>query len=144
MSDCIFCDIIAGREPASIVYEDEDVIAFLDIFPINRGHTLVVPKQHAARLADLDDDAAAGMMTGAKRVAQALYRSGVFCQGVNITLADGEAAGQEIPHVHLHVFPRFRGDGFHCMRAGGIRHAPRAQLEEVAAQIRKALTPQSE
>ena len=139
MNECIFCDIIAGREPASIVYEDDDVIAFLDIFPINPGHTLVVPKQHAARLADLDAKAAGNMMVAAQRVAQALYRSRVFCLGVNLTLADGEAAGQEIPHVHLHVFPRFKGDGFRCMRAGGIRHAPREALEEVAAMIRDAM-----
>jgi diadenosine tetraphosphate (Ap4A) HIT family hydrolase len=139
MSDCIFCAIIAGQEPASIVYEDDDILAFLDIFPINAGHTLVVPKRHAARLADLDDATAAKMIVAANRVAQALYRSGLFCQGINLTLADGAAAGQEVPHVHLHVVPRFRGDGFHCMRAGGIRAASRQELEETAARLREAM-----
>ncbi len=139
MSICIFCDIIAGRAPASIVYEDDQVIAFMDIFPINPGHTLVVSKRHAARLSQLDADTAAHMMTVAQRIAQAIYQSPIRAEGINLTLADGRAAGQEVPHVHLHVIPRYRGDGFHCTRSGGLRQPPRQQLDETAAQIRQAL-----
>ncbi len=139
MSICIFCDIIAGRAPASIVYEDDQVIAFMDIFPINPGHTLVVPKRHASRLSQLDADTAAHMMAVAQRIAQAIYQSPIRAEGINLTLADGRAAGQEVPHVHLHVIPRYRGDGFHCTRSGGLRQPPRQQLDETAAQIRQAL-----
>ena len=139
MSICIFCDIIAGRAPASIVYEDDQVIAFMDIFPINSGHTLVVPKRHASRLSQLDADTAAHMMVVAQRIAQAIYQSPIRAEGINLTLADGRAAGQEVPHAHLHVIPRYRGDGFHCTRSGGLRQPPRQQLDETAAQIRQAL-----
>jgi len=139
MSDCIFCEIIAHRAPASIIYEDDVVIVFLDIFPITPGHTLVVPKLHVARLAELDDAIAAHMMVVAQDVAAAIYRSPVRAEGVNLFLADGAAAGQEVPHVHLHVIPRYQGDGFHCTRAGGIRQASRDQLEEKASMLRKAL-----
>ena len=139
MSACIFCDIVARRAPASIVYEDDVVIAFMDLFPINPGHTLVVPKQHFAHATELDDAIAARMMAVARDISAAIYRSPVRSEGVNITLADGAAAGQEVPHAHLHVIPRFRGDGFHCTRAGGLRQASRDQLEEKAEILRKAL-----
>ncbi len=139
MSTCIFCDIIARKAPASIVYEDDVVIAFMDLFPINPGHTLVVPRQHFARITDLDDATAARMMAVARNIAAAIYRSPVRAEGVNLMLADGRAAGQDVPHAHLHVIPRFSGDGFHCTRAGGLRQASRAQLAEKAALLKKAL-----
>lgn len=139
MSSCIFCDIIARKAPASIVYEDDVVIAFMDLFPINPGHTLVVPKQHFVRVTELDDITAARMMTVARDIAAAIYRSSVQAEGVNLTLADGRAAGQEVPHAHLHVIPRFRGDGFRCTRSGGLRQASRAQLAEKADLLKKAL-----
>jgi histidine triad (HIT) family protein len=139
MSACIFCDIVAKKAPASIVYEDDVIIAFMDLFPINPGHTLVVPKQHFARVTDVDDATAARMMAVARDIAAAIYRSPIRAEGVNLTLADGAAAGQEVPHAHLHVIPRFRGDGFRCTRAGGLRQASRAQLEEKATLLRKAM-----
>jgi histidine triad (HIT) family protein len=139
MSACIFCDIAAKKAPASIVYEDDVVVAFMDLFPINPGHTLVVPKQHFARVTDVDDATAARMMAVARDIAAAIYRSPIRAEGVNLTLADGAAAGQEVPHAHLHVIPRFRGDGFRCTRAGGLRQASRAQLEEKAILLRKAM-----
>ena len=139
MSACIFCDIVAKKAPASIVYEDDVVVAFMDLFPINPGHTLVVPKQHFARVTDVDDATAARMMAVARDIAAAIYRSPIRAEGVNLTLADGAAAGQEVPHAHLHVIPRFRGDGFRCTRAGGLRQASRAQLEEKATLLRKAM-----
>ena len=139
MSACIFCDIAAKKAPASIVYEDDVVVAFMDLFPINPGHTLVVPKQHFARVTDVDDATAARMMAVARDIAAAIYRSPIRAEGVNLTLADGAAAGQEVPHAHLHVIPRFRGDGFRCTRAGGLRQASRAQLEEKATLLRKAM-----
>ena len=83
----------------------------MDIFPVNPGHVLVIPTSHSAFLAELDPEAGAELFRVAQRVAAALRRSDPRCEGVNLFLADGEAAGQEIFHVHLHVIPRQRGDG---------------------------------
>ena len=112
MSDCIFCRILAGELPASFVYRDERCAAFMDIRPVNVGHLLVVPVRHAAYLGEIDGNTAADLMRVGHAAAAALRASGLPCEGVNFFLADGEAAMQEIFHVHLHVFPRFRGDGF--------------------------------
>ncbi len=139
-TDCLFCRILAGELPATFVHRDEHCAAFMDIQPVNPGHLLVVPVRHATHLADLDTATASHMMAVAHRLAAALRTSGVRCEGVNFFLADGEAAMQEIMHVHLHVFPRFAGDGF------GLRFAPsyhdkppRAALDRTAQGIRAAL-----
>lgn len=112
MPDCLFCSIVAGEIPSNKVYEDDVCLAFLDIQPINRGHTLVVPKEHFSGLGDLAPDTAGHMMNVAQKVAAGLRASGVECEAVNLQLADGEAAGQEVFHTHLHVIPRRAGDGF--------------------------------
>lgn len=145
MSGCVFCGILAGERPASMVYQDGVCSAFMDIQPVNPGHTLIVPNDHAADLAGLDPDTGGHLFAVAQRIAAALRSaarqgSGLRCEGVDLFLADGEAAGQEVFHVHLHVIPRFRGDGF------GFRFGPaygtqpaRIELDGVAAQIREAL-----
>ena len=137
---CIFCDILADRIPASWVIQDELVVAFMDIQPVNTGHVLVIPRQHAPALAELNEDSGAQMFRVGQRVAQALRQSGLPCEGVNFFLADGEAAGQDVFHVHLHVFPRYTGDGF------GFKFGPhyptlptRATLDQTAKQIQTAL-----
>jgi histidine triad (HIT) family protein len=135
---CIFCDIIGGRGPASVVYSDESAIALLDIRPLNTGHLLVIPRAHAAYLADLDPALGGHMFAVAQRMAAALRRSGLPCEGVNMFLADGEAAFQEVFHVHLHVIPRNTGDGFRLQAKW--RRPSRAELESVAGQVRDGLT----
>ena len=115
--DCIFCKIARHEASAGIVAEDDAVIAFLDIAPINPGHTLVVPKRHATSLGEMPPVIGGQVFETAMAVAAALRRSGLRCEGVNFHLADGAAAGQEVPHVHLHVIPRFAGDG-HRLRFG--------------------------
>ena len=143
MSECIFCRILDGQVPASFVYRDDRCAAFMDIQPVNLGHLLVVPARHAAYLADLDSEAAADLMRVGHGAAGALRRSGLPCEGVNFFLADGEAAMQHVFHVHLHVFPRFRGDGF------GLKFAPeyytrrpeRSQLDEIAATLASLMVP---
>ena len=140
MSDCVFCEIVARRAPASIVFQDDRCCAFMDIQPVNPGHILIVPVAHVTFLDDLDEGTGAYLFTVAQRLARVLRRSGLRCDGVNLFLADGEAAGQEVFHVHLHVFPRFRNDGF------GLRMRPdygvlpaRSDLDVLAATIRAKL-----
>jgi len=139
-SSCVFCAILQGQAEASLVYADERVVAFMDIQPINPGHLLVVPRLHAPHLADLDPETGGHLFQVGMRLAAAVRRSGVRCEGVNLFLADGAPAGQQVPHLHLHVVPRFRGDGF------GFRFNPdyfcrpdRAALEKVAESIRRAM-----
>ena len=140
MGNCIFCAIVAGRAPASIVYRDETCAAFMDIQPVNPGHVLVVPNRHAASLADLDAETGMRMFGIGQQVAAALRASGLRCEGVNLFLADGEAAGQEVFHLHLHVIPRYRGDGF-GLRFGPANRTrpPRPELDRIAGQIGDAL-----
>lgn len=135
---CAFCEIIAGRLESSQVYQDGLVVAFLDIRPLTPGHLLVVPREHAAGLDDLDEGLGARVFTVAHRLAQVLRRSGLPCEGVNMFLADGAAAGQEVFHVHLHVIPRNPGDGF---RLKARRRTPgRDELDAQAASVRHGVT----
>ena len=137
MAECIFCEIVAGRSPVSAFYEDDRVLGLLTIGPVTEGHAMVIPKQHAASLAELDEGTGRHLWTVAQRAAAALRRSGVRCEGVNLFLADGEAAFQEVFHVHLHVFPRYRGDPFKIVADWDV-HPPRPELDRVAAQLRAA------
>ena len=132
--------MVKGVEPYSRVHETGSVLALIDIHPVNPGHVLVVPKTHATYLADLDPKLGGEIFEVGMTVAAGLRRSGVRCEGVNFFLADGAAAGQEVFHVHLHVFPRFENDGF------GLRFAPeygrresRSELERISADLRKAI-----
>src|SRR5437868_5372340 len=99
MDECVFCQIIRGQLPGSTVYEDEVVIAIMDAQPVNPGHVLVLPKKHFAYLSDMDEHTGAHLFEVAMRIAGAIRKSGVRCEGVNLFLADGEAAFQEILHV---------------------------------------------
>lgn len=137
---CVFCKIARREAHASIVDEDEATLAFLDIRPVTQGHTLVIPKTHAAYLADMIPDMGGRIFEMGRRVAAGLRRSGLPCEGVNFHLADGEAAGQEIFHVHLHVFPRYEGDGFHLRPGPHYGETPlRAELDRIASQIKKGI-----
>ena len=136
---CIFCRVSSGQAEASLVYQDGSVTAFMDILPVNPGHLLVVPNQHTPDLASLDEGTGGRMFTVAVRMSQALRGADVACEGVNLYLADGRAAGQEVLHVHLHVLPRFAGDGFGLRRAKQLHRSSREELDTVAARIRSAL-----
>lgn len=140
MEDCVFCRIAKKTASASIVYEDEKVIAFMDIRPVNPGHVLIIPKTHASRLSELNPETGGHMFKTAMRIAQAIKRSTIKCEGINLFLADGEAAFQEIFHVHLHVIPRFRGDGFGIKMAPSYGSKPaREELNRLAKEIRSVL-----
>jgi histidine triad (HIT) family protein len=140
LETCIICELVAGKLPISVIDETEDVLALMDIQPVNPGHVLVIPKRHAPYLADLDSTLGAHIFAMGMRVAAALRTCGVRCGGVNLLLADGEAAGQSVFHAHLHVVPRFLGDGF------GLKFSPnyfvlppRAELDDIARGIRSAM-----
>jgi histidine triad (HIT) family protein len=110
-SACIFCDILSGLAPANFVHRDELCAAFMDIHPVNPGHVLVVPCKHAMLLPELDESSVRQMLWVAQRIDTALRASGIKCEGINLFMADGRTAGQDVMHVHLHVIPRFKGDG---------------------------------
>ena len=142
MNNCIFCKILTGKLPSSTIYQDDLCSAFMDIQPVNPGHVLVIPNLHAESLAELDPDTGAHLFKIAQRVSIALRNVNVKCEGVNLSLADGEAAGQEVFHVHLHVFPRFKGDGFGLKFGPNYSNKPdRAELDSIAEQIKLAFDP---
>jgi histidine triad (HIT) family protein len=112
MSDCIFCKIVNKEIPATQVYEDETVLAFMDIGPIVKGHVLVIPKTHYDPVTETPDEIIAQVHLVAKKIAQAQMNA-LGADGVNIMQNNGAAAGQEVPHLHVHVIPRFNNDGHH-------------------------------
>ncbi len=136
MSDCIFCDLVHGEGEKSVAYEDEVLVAFMDLHPVNPGHVLLVPREHATSISDLDEETGAHAFRIAMRMQQAVRGSGVSCEGVNLFVADGEPAGQDVFHFHLHVIPRFEGDPFKI--EADWKEAPRAELDRTAADIRTA------
>jgi histidine triad (HIT) family protein len=138
---CVFCAIMAGHLDSSRVHEDEHVVAFMDIQPVATGHLLVVPRVHAQSLEVLTEALGALVFRVAHRLALALRRCGLPCEGVNLFLADGAVAGQEVFHVHLHVIPRNTGDGVGILAQ---RHRPgRSDLDVAAQRIRAADATQS-
>ena len=112
MNDCIFCKIINKELPADIVFENEHVLAFLDIAPINKGHTLVIPKSHHSSATTPNDDEMLYMMKAATKIGRSLMKACDY-DGFNLHLANGNCAGQIVDHAHLHVIPRIGTDGFH-------------------------------
>lgn len=135
---CLLCLLALGEAERSVVHEDERAIAILDLFPVNPGHTLVFPKSHVALLGELEQEDADRLFQLCRRTAAALYRSQLRCEGVNLFLAEGEAAGQEVPHLHLHVIPRFTGDPFRIEREGGWQEERRDELNRVAGRLADA------
>ncbi len=131
----LFLDIIAGKIPSEKIYEDENVFAFLDIHPTNKGHVLVVPKQHSEGLLDTEDEVLAALMIAVKKVATAVMQA-TGAQGFNLIQNNGTAAGQVIFHTHVHIIPRFEGDGFAHWPG---RDYVEGEAKEVAESIRKAL-----
>jgi diadenosine tetraphosphate (Ap4A) HIT family hydrolase len=140
MDGCIFCQIIAGHSPASVVYRDDHCVGIMDICPVTTGHVLVMPLRHATHLADLEPRVGGALFEAAQKLAAAIRRSGLKAEGISLLLADGEAAGQEVFHVHLHVLPRFDGDGFgHRFPPHYGQRPPREQLDADAGAIRASL-----
>ncbi len=109
MEDCIFCKIVEGKIPSTKVYEDGDVISFLDIMPANKGHCLLVPKKHSQTLIEMEEDEIVRTIKAAKKIARALSLS--FGNGsFNLVMNNGKEAGQIVNHAHIHIIPRFQKD----------------------------------
>ena len=138
MSDnCVFCKIVTGKIPSTKVYEDEGVLAFIDIGPIVKGHVLVIPKAHFDSLTEVPAATLARIMEAVQRVAAA-QMAGLGADGVNLHQANGAAAGQVVPHVHFHVIPRFNDDG-HRWNWKSTTYSSPAETAAMADRIREAL-----
>jgi histidine triad (HIT) family protein len=134
--NCIFCKIVAKQIPATVVHEDADTLAFMDIGQVNPGHVLVAAKVHAENLYALDDAQARAVFGAAAKVARAI-RDAFSPQGLSVYQANGKAAGQTVFHFHLHLVPRHEGDGMAL--AWPVKNPPREQLEAAARRIREKL-----
>ena len=129
MSECLFCKIIKSEIPSHKVYEDDNVLAFLDIQPCAKGHTVVIPKNHAGSLLDLPDEKIGPLFVAVKKVAHNL-KNKLNADGLNVGINIKKVAGQVIDHLHIHIFPRYENDG------GGSAHSivnapPEQSLEDV-------------
>jgi len=136
MNDCIFCRIVRKEIPATVVHENERAVIFLDIKPTNPGHLLIVPKKHFADYASTDEDALRDMAVAAKRMGRALMEA-LGAPGFNIAVNNGRAANQLVDHVHMHVIPRFEGDGLEPWH--GKPYAE-GEMQAVADKLKTALS----
>lgn len=138
--NCVFCKIIAGEIPAAKVFEDEKVLAFLDIAPFNFGHTLVIPKEHCHCFTEIPAETLNAMMAAAQKLAVAVMRA-TGAPAYNLLMNNGSVAGQEVPHAHLHIIPRFVDDPV-SFRAPQ-KHYEGNALAEFAAKIQERLAKSS-
>ena len=136
MADCVFCKIMAKQIPATVVHEDEHTLAFMDIGQVNPGHVLVALKKHAENIFALDDAQAAAVFRSAAKVARAI-RGAFEPQGLSVYQANGTAAGQTVFHLHIHLVPRYEGDGMAL--TWPVKNPPRDKLAEYAEKIRAKL-----
>lgn len=136
MTDCLFCKIAAGEIPSTKIYEDDAVLAFLDIHPVNIGHTLVIPKTHYTNLYDTTDETLARMMSIVRKLSIAT-KNAMGADGINIEMNNDPVAGQIIFHAHIHIVPRFEGDGFRHWR--GARDYHKGEDADVAEKIKAFL-----
>jgi histidine triad (HIT) family protein len=139
MDPCVFCRILAGQLPSSPVIDSDLVVAFLDIHPWNPGHTLVLPRRHVESFTDLSAMEVEQLALCGQRIATALKQGSDGYEAVTLSLADGIAAGQDVPHTHLHVVPRRTGDGLGWRAAG--QPQDRETLDAIATQLRTVLGP---
>ena len=136
MSDCVFCKIVARQIPATVVHEDDQVLAFMDLGQVNPGHVLVTLKAHVENLFGLEPAQAGAVASAAARIARGI-RAAFSPEGLSVYQANGKAAGQTVFHYHMHLVPRYEGDGMAL--SWPVKNPPRQKLEEYAAKIRSAL-----
>ncbi|MFA5954718.1 MAG: HIT family protein [Patescibacteria group bacterium] len=139
MENCVFCKIVSGELPSDKVYEDDEVLAFLDIQPIRQGHTLLIPKTHANDLLSVDEKSLAYLMSSLPNIARSVVL-GVEADGFNVGINNGKAAGQLVGHMHIHIIPRKDNDG---LQSWGHTSYSSGEAKEIAERIRNVLTDAS-
>jgi histidine triad (HIT) family protein len=132
---CIFCEIINGKSPAEILFENGNVLAFLDINPMNYGHTLVIPKQHYSDFEHVPEEILSDVISAVQKVSVAI-KDGLVADGYNIVVNNGEAAGQSVFHSHFHIIPRFHSD---VKMKFNLKKYPGSSIKEYAAKIRNEI-----
>jgi histidine triad (HIT) family protein len=137
LSGCIFCKIARKEAPASVIYEDDEVMAFLDVNPLQRGHTLVIPKRHFVDIWDIDSAVLTKVVTVTKQVAKKMATT-LNAEGINTFSASGKPAGQAIYHFHVHVIPLGKGERskFSDWWSTKISRAERSELDKLAQRLR--------
>jgi len=140
---CNFCKIVSGKNPASIVYEDGKILAFMDLYPANVGHTLVVPKEHWETIYDIPEEVLSNLFAVVKKISVAVKKA-VGAEGISILQFNGRVSGQSVMHFHVHVIPRFRGDAISRLIGAmlgptGFEKAARKDLGEIAKKIKENL-----
>ena len=135
VDDCIFCKIAKGEIPSTTIYEDDDFKVMLDINPASKGHAVILPKNHAANIFELEDEDAEKIFKVARKCAAAMMEV-LHCYGINILQNNGEAAGQKVFHLHIHLIPRYNGDTVNITWKPGT---PEADAAELAARIKAAV-----
>jgi len=136
MQDCIFCKIVKGEIPCNKIFENENILAFLDIAPVNIGHSLVIPKKHFANIYETPEKTLIEMMKAVKKISHAIKNS-LKADGINVTMNNDPAAGQVVFHSHIHIIPRVISDGFGLWH--GKRPYKEGEKEEVVRKITQAL-----
>jgi histidine triad (HIT) family protein len=129
MDECLFCKIIRGEVPSEKIYEDAQTYAFLDINPVNHGHTLVIPKTHAQDIRDISHDSFLSVMNTVWKLSSTI-REALGADGINIAMNNGMHAGQLVDHVHLHIIPRFAGDGYTHWKGAPYNDGEVSQIAE--------------
>lgn len=135
-TDCLFCKIIKGEIPATKVYEDDTTLAFMDIHPVNPGHTLVIPKTHVRNIFEAQEEILTQVMRTVKKVAHGI-QNGLEVSDLNIVMNNGAHAGQTVFHAHIHLIPRHEGDGHTPWH--GKKPYENSEQESIANSIKKAL-----
>jgi histidine triad (HIT) family protein len=135
--DCIFCKIINGEIPSEKVYEDDKVFAFMDINPLNDGHVLIIPKSHASTIHEIGEDDFLAVMSATHKLAAAV-RKALKPDGINLLQLNGKAANQVVPHLHVHIVPRWSGDGL-AVSQWEIVAGNMEKIKSVAEQIKNSL-----
>jgi histidine triad (HIT) family protein len=138
MKDCIFCQIVAGQRPASLIFESELTLAFVDLRQHNAGHALVIPRAHLHDVRDLDDVTGAALMATVTRVSRAVTAA-FKCDGLTLWHSVDEAGGQEVPHLHIHIHPRWTDDKLFALYPSAPPTPDRTTLDDYAKLIREKL-----
>ena len=136
--DCVFCQVIAGRAGATKVVDDEETVAFLDTSPVFKGHVLVVPREHHETLLDVPGDLLGPLFTTVQRIQRAVMAA-VGAKGTFVAM--NNVVSQSVPHLHVHVVPRTKGDGLRGFFWPRVKYADAAEYEDYAARIRSELRP---